>query len=593
LLVVAMTTLNETLTHRVQASPSVLLAAKLVGLRRKHVSTAALTGLAMAVGVGLELLALALFVDWWLDLPWGARLGLLLVQLAVFGTILVRLVLAPLLHRPDDDELALMVEKARPEFRSRLIASIQLTRPGAIATGASPAMVEAMVERTEAMAAPMDFAEIVPTDRLKKLGTLAVIVTVLGGFVLAVGGPDVYVLLKRAFLSNLPVPRKTRVLVPEGQKVIGRGDSVRLEAYAQGIIPRTGKLEVQFRGRRTQEFSLEQDRDNRAHFGRTLDNVQDAFDYVIHLNDGRSETFTVRALPRPTVVTIECEQRFPAYTQLQPARRSLGDLTLLAGSVLQLKIAASKDIQSGSIKPVVSLAPVVATNNPAGKLSPPSKMIQTPADSPLQVNSTNRKELLGQLTIPAAGLGGFSIQMLDTEGMESHDAAVYRIEILPDKTPVVRITYPERKEELYTRQATVMVGFEATDDFGNARVRLRYRSDTLGSGEEQFLDMDLAGEQPARLRRRYEWKLSDFSPPLPEGSVVEYWIEAADNNNATGPGVGTSEHQFAKIVSEAEKRADLLNRAGDYLGSVNDVATDQEKVSRNLGAIIREKTARK
>jgi hypothetical protein len=75
--------------------------------------------------------------------------------------------------------------------------------------------------------------------------------------------------------------------------------------------------------------------------------------------------------------------------------------------------------------------------------------------------------------------------------------------------------------------------------------------------------------------------------------VVEYWVEATDNNHATGPGVGTSERQFAKIVSEADKRADLLNRAGDYIGSVNDVATDQEKVSRNLGAIIREKTATK
>ena len=58
--------------------------------------------------------------------------------------------------------------------------------------------------------------------------------------------------------------------------------------------------------------------------------------------------------------------------------------------------------------------------------------------------------------------------------------------------------------------------------------------------------------------------------------MIEYWVEAEDNNNVTGPGVGTSEHQLAKVVSESDKRADLLNRAGDYLGSINDVATDQE-----------------
>jgi hypothetical protein len=104
------------------------------------------------------------------------------------------------------------------------------------------------------------------------------------------------------------------------------------------------------------------------------------------------------------------------------------------------------------------------------------------------------------------------------------------------------------------------------------------------------MDLDLGGEQPQKLRRRFEWKLSDFKPLLAEGTRLEYWIEAEDNNNATGPGIGSSEHQYLKIVSIEEKRADLLNRAGDYLGSVSDVAADQEKLNQSLGQIIREKT---
>ena len=82
------------------------------------------------------------------------------------------------------------------------------------------------------------------------------------------------------------------------------------------------------------------------------------------------------------------------------------------------------------------------------------------------------------------------------------------------------------------------------------------------------------------------------TPLLSEGSRLEYWVEAQDNNDATGPGIGSSEHQFAKVVSENEKRADLLNRAGDYLGSINDLASDQEKLNQKLGAIIREKMGR-
>src|SRR5262245_34388406 len=52
------------------AGSSALLTDKLEALRRRHLTVLLLTGLAMAVVIGLELLALAMFVDWWLELPW-------------------------------------------------------------------------------------------------------------------------------------------------------------------------------------------------------------------------------------------------------------------------------------------------------------------------------------------------------------------------------------------------------------------------------------------------------------------------------------------------------------------------------------------
>src|SRR3954468_21985812 len=143
------------------------LAAKMAPLRGQQVATDALTGLAMAAGVGVELLALAMFVDWWLDLPWAARLISLLAQLGLFAFILLRFIVRPILRPPDDDDLALMVEKARSIFRSRMIASVQLTRPGVIPPGASQAMVDALVQETEVIAAPMDFNSIVSADKLK------------------------------------------------------------------------------------------------------------------------------------------------------------------------------------------------------------------------------------------------------------------------------------------------------------------------------------------------------------------------------------------------------------------------------------------
>ena len=544
---------------------SALLQERLDALRRRQVTVAVATGLATLVVVCLELLALAMFLDWWLELPWAVRFVSLVAQIGVFGWILLRMVVSPLVRQPDEDALALMVEKARPEFRSRLIAALQLARPNAIPPGASPALVSALVEETERLARPEDFRRIVSTERLKKFGVLAVVIPLLAMAAFTRTRETSIELLKRALLSNVPVPRKTRIVVPEGDRTVGRGDTVRLEALVEGIVPARGKVWVQYRSRRAQEFPLEQNREDARQFLRTLENVQDDFSYRFYLGDGVSPVFNVKAIPRPTVATIECQQEFPAYTGLKTANRSLGDLALLAGSVLRIKATATKTLQSADIR-----------------------LVGVDSTLTLRLSETNRREFTGQFTVPARGLTGFQIQMLDTENMESRDSAVYRVDVLPDKVPQVRLTYPDRKEELLTRAATMLLGFEASDDFEIAKVRLRFRTDA--DAPAQTVEMDLQEDRPQRLRRRYEWKMADYISGLSEGSTIEYWIEVEDNNNATGPGIGATDHQLIKVVSEAEKRADLLNRAGDYLGSISDVASDQEKLNRNLGLIIKSKT---
>src|SRR6185295_14369934 len=131
--------------------------------------------------------------------------------------------------------------------------------------------------------------------------------------------------------------------------------------------------EVKFRSRRTQEFALEQNRENKSNFARTLENVQDDFTYRFLLGDGVSETFTVKAVPRPTVATIECEQQYPAYAGIPTAKRSLGDLSLLAGSVLRLHVTATKDLQSAEIK-----------------------LVGTESNLPLRVTADRPREMSGQ-----------------------------------------------------------------------------------------------------------------------------------------------------------------------------------------------------
>jgi hypothetical protein len=239
---------------------------------------------------------------------------------------------------------------------------------------------------------------------------------------------------------------------------------------------------------------------------------------------------------------------------------------LLAGSRLRLKVTANKPIRSGEVR-----------------------RIGVEGEIPLQTDPAKPAVATAEVPVPAAGLTGFSIHLLDRDGLTSRNPAVYRVDIVPDRIPAVRVTYPDRKEELVTPLARIIVGFEASDDYAVGAARLRYRIDKVENGAEKSIDLDLGAESPRSLRRRFEWRLAELKPALPEGCTIEYWLEVQDNNDVTGPGVASSDHFLAKVVSESEKRADLMSRLGEYLGTLTDVTGEQEKLSDTLGELIQER----
>ena len=547
-------------------APSALLHEKLAGVRAKILTVTAGSGVSLALILVTGLLAGGMLADWLLDLPLAVRAALLALNASVLGYILFRDVITPIIRRPDDNTVALLVERALPQFRSRLIAALQLTQPQAIPAGASPVLVAELVRETETMARPIPFGDVINAVRFVKLALAALIL--LGGGVYGYRslGDDANDLLKRAFLSqDTAVPRKTRVALVGGDRIVPAGEAVTIEADARGLVPDTGKLVVKYASGRSAEYPMT--RTNKMRFIRTLDGVQESFTFTVKLNDGQSKSAKVEVVPRPGIAGIEAVQDFPKYTELGSVKRSMGDLTLLAGSVLKLKVTPSKEVTQAEVR----LFGTTTTNTLAMKID------------------VKAGALTAEIPVPKEEFSGFSIHLVDKHAIASKDEAVYRVDVLPDKAPTVRITYPDRKEELITQRARLLLAFEALDDFAIAKVRLAFSVD---GGATRSIPLDI-GRPERALRHRYEWNVGKLTPLVPEGSMMEYWIEVEDNNDVTGPGVGFSARFAAKVVSDAEKRADLLNRAGDFLGSISDVANDQEKLNQRLGTLIREKAEQK
>jgi hypothetical protein len=192
--------------------------------------------------------------------------------------------------------------------------------------------------------------------------------------------------------------------------------------------------------------------------------------------------------------------------------------------------------------------------------------------------------------IPAKDVAGMTFQLVDSEGVESRSMAVHRIEVVPDLPPTIRILLPARREELLTKKATLLLGFDAKDDFGVAKVLLHYAVNWTEGAPHKTLELDLGTEQPKTLERRFEWKIERITPAPAVNDTIDFWLEARDANDVTGPGIAVMpEHYQARIVTEEEKRADLANRLNDTLRTLDAVRQSQEDLAQKLGDLIHEK----
>lgn len=542
------------------------LAARIDAVRRRHALVALGTGAAMAFVAVAAWLAAECALDCLTELPWLARLAFFVAGAGGASWLAWRFGLGPWRRRLGDDAVALMVERALPAFRSRFISAVQLARGEA----GSTSVVRALVAETTAMSATMTFREVVRTDRLRRWLKIAAAALALALALAWFGGRNTVPLLTRALLWNNAVPRKTHI-EGVGDRIVAIGDDVDIRATARGIVPEGGRLFIETASGRKQEFAFEALADARGEFARTLRSVQESFDYRIALGDAQTPRFRVTARPRPAVASMDCTQHFPAYTKLPPQRRALGDLKILAGSRLALRVKATAPVANGQIR-------LLGTDG--------ETTVQT---AQLAADPNDATQLAGEIAIPAKDAAGLTIQLADADGIESRGGAVHRLEVVQDQPPTIRLLRPERREELLTRDATMLLAFEAADDFGIVKVRLHYAVDFVEGASHQTIDLELSGDTPRTLARRFGWKISRITPRVEEGSRIDYWLEVIDTNDVTGPGTATLEHYQARIVSELEKRADLANRLSDTMEGLNEVKHSQESVNRALGEIIFEK----
>lgn len=522
--------------------------------------------IAITFSVIVTLLTSLLFLDLLADLDIQTR-SLLLFSIITLTAILAIWSLFSLITKWKNDEtLALEIERKNKDFDSRLISSIQFAkRQAAFPENAPMSMIHNMILETKDASQKFNFLKIVNPKALTRATLIFFVIIITSGIWVYSEKDNIPILVKRALGEQIEIPRDTTIIEEPNISTVGIGDNIQMtfKVKSKKTSELKANLNIEYNSGRNVKVSLERTEKEPDTYTGTIEDVPESFSFDAQIDDAKTKTLTVTAIERPTIKNISATQVYPEFTKQSPTNHVPGDFTFFPGSEVTINIESSKELDSGNLK-------FLGLDN----------------QMPLSVNKANKKEGVAKIKIPSQSLSGFSVLLTDSDEMDSKNNAIYKISLLTDLPPEIRITYPKRSEELVTRKATLLIKYEAIDRFGVNSINLKYKRE-----ENEIVTIPLMKEEASKkqISDSYEWNLGSLKTGLSEGDQIEYWLEASDQN-ISGLNISSSEILSLKVVTPEEKRADLLGRTSDALGSVDEATNDQENLNKDLESIIRKNT---
>lgn len=582
-----------------------LIERKLRRARFRYFLVEALAGAAKVVLWSLGLAGASLAADYGFRLEPLGRLLLMVVYGALWAVGVVRWLLVPLLRAPDDEELALRVEARHPELASALISTVQLARVGAERLrGVSIGLIDALRAYTDRLARDLNFSAVVPLGRpLRLLAAALLAATAAWAFV---SGHEAVVRVwaerfSHPLSSTARYPTRTRIEVLSGGRVVPRGDDFEVVAVARGEVPARGTLHFRPEGGVWQEVELPAVEGQPGRFAVRLERLLETTEYYVELGDARSETYTLRVVPRPRVTEVKARYQLPAYAGGETRESLTGDVDVLAGTSVEVTAATNK--------PVVEAWLEVETARQEAEGAPPVLR------EPMSAGPDGRLRARFRVTAD----GTYRIRLRDRVGLTNRDPVVHLIRALRDRPPRLRIRSPARNKDM-TAVAYLPIRFEVSDDFGITEVQLRYAvqkpiitgaeapaSGTQGAEaapstgppaqapppgqppELHYQTIILPGPWPGRsVEREYVFRLEPLG--LEEGDTVLYHLRAADNRDldpeADDRNWSQSREYEIHIVSPRTKREELRRRQEEAMREIRLIISKQKGTKQAVEKLL-------
>ena len=519
-----------------------------------------LEGMALACAAFVLFAVVSYALDRTFRLEVAYRLVLMLIFVVLLGRSLHRRLLSPLKVRLDDTEMALAVERARPELKQALISAVQFEEvlERAPTRVESAELMRLVVDQVARSANDLDLGDAVDQRRVSRWAGL-LLAAVGFGVAAAALAPEMVGLwfARNIALSSVEWPRDTTLQFAGSQQAlrVPEGDDVTLTVAAAGVVPSQALLHYAFEGgeRGVQPMTLTGDRE----FTLTLPSVlEDAVVYATG-GDGQTSELRLEIVERPRIGDLELSVDYPDYMRRQPERlaETSGDLGIPRGGGLVVRARSSK--------PLVRAEWVFDESSPVGfELSQDGLSFE------------------GRIAPEESGV--LILHVLDLDRLDVSRPPRFRIRVLDDREPSVRFT-ASGIGSMITPIARIPGSLEVREDYGLTAVRAQYRvtdeveaspeeGDSSGwlTAEVPGLDTFAAGSSTFDSEVFFDLRPLHPDPeaapedrPIRPGQFVTLRFSATDN---FGPGAaqrGLSEAVVFRVVPRDKLLEDLSRRQAE------------------------------
>jgi len=574
----------------------------------------------------LLVLPVSFLCDYFLHLPRAVRALFWAAGMAAFVALLLRRVARPWTRPVATADLAKLVERAHPELNESLLTAVELTDSrSAGAQHVSPALLESVVRRVEQRVQAIDFGKIFDKGGVRRRGLLLALVAcvVLGPLLFSAAARSFAGTgwSRNVFLSAAQWPKRTEVeLVQplENPVILAVGDSLDVEARLLRGSPAQVVVEsVLSEGQAAR-------RDPMAEAGaglyrRVFANVVRPFEFAVRADDDSSEwvRVEVRLRPRIDMESMRIWATYPEHTGWvstpidEPLR--YGNLRVPSGTQVRYEMATNVEVESvyfvfkgeaDRVSPEAGTPPETQPQEDDAAEAP------WPGEGAVALSVRDGRNFSGEFVAEQSGQYFFHFRT--PEGFPTRRPDRFRLDVIMDGKPIVRVVQPARATEEVSPVATVPVRVSASDDYRLAEGELfglyfpagsdqgevrsfsltRVPTESEGGRGDEAADLDGQDDEEnsgkrSRRRNKVAYELTLRMPDfVNSGGVVEpdarFKFRARVTDSAGN--VGESEVHVLRVVSAEELLRILTDRLLVARDQLNESLRRQRSARNDVSA---------